>query len=432
MIQKNNKTTEIAYAVLTLGSSGLWGFVSSWILYFYIPPTGTPLVPIALYGLIMLLSKLINIFVNMPIGFLSDQTRTPWGRRLPYIFWATLFMAGLFILLWTPPHGNPMFTLIYLAVVMCLFNIAYGFREIPYEALLPELAPEEEQRISISGWRAGFQLAGAICAGFAGPLIEALGYSHSALIFALCMLPFFFIPLFFIREKKQGSAKVEERLSFMSHLRLTISNRSFRVFVLTWSLAWMASTFVLETIPFITTEICRGSEADTVYLYFSAIVVSLICFPGVTWLANRYGKHLVFRGSLLAGALVMPCLFVISPSVPAPLLVQGVIWICFEAMALSGFQVLPMAILAEISDKDAKLTGHNREGSYYGALGVMEQVSSGGASALLPLFLLLGRSHDDPNGPLGIRVLGFAGGLAMLIAFILYRSYVHDSKSNGT
>ncbi len=432
MIQKNNKIPEIAYAVLTLGSSGLWGFVSSWILYFYIPPTGTPLVPIGLYSLVMLLSKLINIFVNLPVGYLSDQTRTPWGRRLPYIFSASLFMVGLFVLLWVPPRGDPVFTLFYLAVVMCLFNIAYSFREIPYEALLPEIAPEEQQRISISGWRAGFQLAGAICAGFAGPLIEALGYSHSALIFALCMLPFFFIPLFFVRVRKQSSARLEERLGFMAHLRLTISNRLFRIFVLAWSLAWIASTFILETIPFITTEICRGSEADTVYLYFSAILVSLICFPLVTKLANGYGKHVVFHGSLLAGAVVMPGLFLISPAIPVPLLVQGVIWICLEAAALSGFQVLPMAILAEISDKDAELTGHKREGSYYGALGVMEQVSSGGASALLPLFLLLGRSHNDPNGPLGIRMLGLAGGLAMFVAFMVYQRYGHDRKLDGT
>ena len=48
--------TDIAYALLTLGSSSLWGFVSGWILYFYIPPTGTPLVPIALYSVVMFLA----------------------------------------------------------------------------------------------------------------------------------------------------------------------------------------------------------------------------------------------------------------------------------------------------------------------------------------------------------------------------------------
>ncbi len=98
--------TDIAYALLTLGSSSLWGFVSGWILYFYIPPTGTPLVPIALYSVVMFLSRGINVAISLPIGFLSDQTRTPWGRRLPYIFAASFFMIGAFALLWIPPHST--------------------------------------------------------------------------------------------------------------------------------------------------------------------------------------------------------------------------------------------------------------------------------------------------------------------------------------
>ncbi len=415
---------DIAYALLTLGSSGLWGFVSGWILYFYVPPNGTPLVPIALYSLVMLLSRGIDVIIGLPIGFLSDQTRTPWGRRLPYIFAASLFMLGAFALLWMPPHhSESLGNLAYLAVVMVIFNVAYGFREIPYEALLPELAPEENRRVNISGWKAGFQLVGAIFAGFVGPMIESWGYQTGALIFAGIMLPFFFLPLFFIRENRTPPKDGLERLSFLTHLKLTLANRTFLIFISSWALSWMASTFILETIPYIATEICLSTEADTVYFYLPAIIVSLICFPIVTQLANRYGKRIIFLGSLLSSALVMPSLFFINASIPIPLLVQGVVWICLEAIALSGAQVLPTAILAEITDADAQATGQRREGSYYGALGVMDQVSSGLASSLLPLFLLLGRSHTDPNGPLGVRVLGFAGGLAMLAAFLIFRKY---------
>ena len=415
---------DIAYALLTLGSSGLWGFVSGWILYFYVPPGGTPLVPIALYSVVMLLSRGINVVISLPIGFLSDQTRTPWGRRLPYIFAASLFMLGAFALLWLPPHASESLgNLAYLAAVMIAFNIAYGFREIPYEALLPELAPEEKRRVNISGWKAGFQLVGAIFAGFIGPMIEAWGYQHSALIFAGMMAPFFFVPLFFIRENRTQPKEGFERLSFLTHLKLTLANRAFLIFISSWALSWMASTFIMETMPYIATEICRSTEADTVYLYFPGIIVSLICFPIVTQLANRYGKRIIFLGSLLLGAFVMPGLFFINASIPAPLLVQGIVWICLEAIALSGTQVLPTAILAEITDADAQVTGQRREGSYYGALGVLDQVSSGLASSLLPLFLLLGRSHTDPNGPLGVRFLGIAGGLVMFAAFLIFRKY---------
>ncbi|HEY9153026.1 MAG TPA: MFS transporter [Anaerolineales bacterium] len=416
--------TDIAYALLTLGSSGLWGFVSGWILYFYLPPNSTPLVPIALYSAVMLLSRGINIAATLPIGFLSDQTHTRWGRRTPYIFTASLFMLGAFVLLWMPPHQSESLpNLFYLAVVMVIFNTAYSFRQIPYESLLPEFAPEEKRRVNVAGWKAGFQLIGVIFAGFVGPLIEILGFRIAALIFAGIMFPFFFLPFFFIRENRTPPKSDNAPMSFWTHLRLTLANRAFLIFISAWALFWMSSTFILETIPYIATQICRGTEADTVYFYIPPIIVSLLCFPIVTRLANRYGKRIVFLSSLLFGALILPGLFFISDSIPVPLLWQGIIWICLEAMALSGAQVLPSAIVAEFTDTDAQTTGQRREGSYYATLGLLDQASSGLASSLLPLFLLLGRSNADAHGPLGVRLLGLAGGLAMFIAFLIFRKY---------
>ena len=416
--------TDIAYALLTLGSSSLWGFVSGWILYFYLPPNGMPLVPIALYSMVMLLSRGLNIAISLPIGFISDRTHTRWGRRTPYIFTASLFMLGAFIFLWMPPHPDESLTnLFYLAAVMILFNAAYSFREIPYEALLPEFAPEEKRRVNIAGWKAGFQLVGAIFAGFAGPLIASWGFRSAALIFVGIAFPFFFLPFFFIHENQAPSKSDGAPLSFWTHLKLTLANRTFLIFITSWALFWMSSTFILETIPYIATEICRGTEADTVYFYIPPIIVSLICFPIVTWLANHYGKRIIFLGSLLLGALVLPGLFFINNSIPIPLLLQGIIWICLEAMALSGAQVLPSALAAEITDADVRTTGQHREGSYYAILGLLDQASSGLASSLLPLFLLLGRSNSDTHGPLGVRLLGFAGGLAMLAAFLVFRKY---------
>lgn len=415
---------DIAYALLTLGSSSLWGFVGGWILYFYLPPDGTPLVPIALYSIVMLVSRGINIAITLPIGFISDQTRTRWGRRTPYIFTASLFMLGSFALLWMPPHQTEsLANLFYLAGVMTVFNTAYSFRQIPYEALLPEFAPEEKRRVNIAGWMAGFQLVGAVFAGFVGPLIETLGFRNSALIFIGIMLPFFFLPLFFIRENQTPPKTAAASTSFWTHLRLTLANRAFLVFIASWGLFWMASTFVLSTIPYIATEICRGTEADTAYFYIPPIIVSLICFPIVTRLANRYGTRIIFLGSLLFGALVLPGLFFIGDSIPVPLLWQGIIWICLEAIALSGAQVLPSAIAADITDADARATGQRREGSYYSTLGLLDQASSGLGTVLIPLFLLLGRSNSDAHGPLGVRLLGIAGGLTLFAAFLIFRKY---------
>lgn len=418
--------TAIAYATLTLGSAALWGFVNGWLLYFYLPPQGQgiPLVPAALYSLIMLASRVINILISLPTGHLSDRTRSRWGRRLPYIFAGSAAMLGLFVLLWLPPRpAESALNGLYLAVVLILFNIAYSFRLIPYEALLPELASSDAERVKISAWQAGFQLTGAILAGFAGPLIEGLGYFNAALIFAAITLPALFLPFLALREKQPALTDSALPQDFRQSLRAILQNRAFRLFLVSWGLFWMASTFILETIPFIATEICGLSEAGTVYLYLPAILVSLLCFPFITWLAGRFGKQRVLLASFLASALTLPLLLLIHKDLPLPLPIQGVLWVSLQAAAMSGLQVLPYAIAAEITDHDAQATGQRRQGIYYAGWGVFEQLASGAASALLPLFLLLGSSRSQPQGPLGIRLLGIAAGVLMLAGFFIFLRY---------
>jgi GPH family glycoside/pentoside/hexuronide:cation symporter len=90
---------------------------------------------------------------------------------------------------------------------------------------------------------------------------------------------------------------------------------------------------------------------------------------------------------------------------------------------MSGLQVLPYAIAAEITDHDAQITGQRRQGIYYAGWGVFDQLASGAASALLPLFLLMGSSHSQPQGPLGIRLLGVVAGVLMLAGFLIFLRY---------
>jgi Na+/melibiose symporter-like transporter len=81
------------------------------------------------------------------------------------------------------------------------------------------------------------------------------------------------------------------------------------------------------------------------------------------------------------------------------------------------------AFAAEITDYDAAATGQRREGAYYAAWGLVDQVVNGAAAAVVPLLLLLGRSQSDPHGPLGVRLVGLVGGILLLAAFLIFLRY---------
>jgi len=419
--------TWLAYTIITLGSSTLWGVASGWLLYFYLPPGAPPLVPLALYSMVILVSKAVNIIVGMPVGYISDHTNSKWGRRLPYVIGGAAFLPVLFILLWTPPHnGSPIATSIYLFLVLIAFNLAYEIHQVPYESLLPELAVGEKDRLTISTWKTGFLLVGNILAGFTGPLIHGLGYLHTMWIFAAIVAPIVILPGFFLRKRINLNYQTPHQISFVESLKTTFGNRNFQVFAISWGLFWTASTLVLETLPYIVTQVCGLDESDAVYFYLSAIAATLLVFPFINRLSEKYGIKKVFRGSMLGGAFLLPTLFLIGKWIPIPLMAQGIIWVVLQSASLAAAQILPSAMIAGITDQDEKLTGQRREGSFYSIWGFLNQASSGLGLAIIPLFLLLGRSKLDSQGPLGVRLLGVLGGLILLASYWIFNQYQID------
>jgi len=424
--QAPSLTTDLSYALISLGSTAIWSVLSSWLLYFYLPPEGegVALVPATLYGGVMFVTRAINALIAPPIGYLSDHTHSRWGRRLPYMFASALPMLVLFVLLWMPPMGTrSIWNLAYLALIFLLYNITYTLNQIPYTALLPEVALTDHHRVRMSAWSSGAFLIGMIFGGFAGPIIERTGYKMTALIYAIAMLPFFYLPFIVLRERPERQIDLAERLNPRQSVATMLRNRAFLIMTATGVLYWSVTTFVQAVVPFIVTEVCLLSKADTLYFYLPALLGSLVCYPLITWLSNKFDKSSVFSASLLASAVVLPGLMLIGDWLPLGLGVQGVIWITLQAIAMSGVTMLPPAFGAEITDYDEKLTGQRREGVYYAAWGLFDQVINGVASAVVPLVLLLGRSRSDPHGPLGVRVIGVLGGVMMFVAFLIFLRY---------
>ena len=417
---------DISFSLIMLGTTIAWSVNDGWLLYFYLPPEGQgiSLVPLAFYGVVILIARIVNAVVTPPIGYWSDNLCSKWGRRIPFMFTASLPLVITFFLLWMPPvQGESMMNLIYLGMILVLFNIAQNLVIIPLGSLLPELADTDRHRVRLTAWSASFQLIGIILAGLAGVLISRFGYVTMALVYAGVMLPFLYLPFALLREKPGRQIEAAQKMGFLESMRVTLTNRAFLMLTATGICFWTATTFLMQSIPYIVTEICQQDVGTTTYFYMAAVLPLLVCYPIINWLSARYGKWKVFSGSLLASAFILPGIMLISPSLPIPLLTQGLIWIALQAIAMSGVTMLPQAFAAEITDYDETLTGQRREGAYYSAWSLLGQVISGVAAMVLSLMFLLGRSQIDPNGPLGVRLTGLIGGVLMFAAFLLFFKY---------
>ncbi len=415
---------DISYGLSTLGTSVMRFIYSSWLLYFYVPPDDTPLVPVALFGMVIFLSWSISSLITPYIGYLSDNTQSRWGRRLPYMAISSLPFVGAFLLLWMPPlNHESLLNLVYLGVMAIIYRLASAFYHVPYQALLPEIASTERHRVRISAWQSSFLLLGMLLGGLSGLLIEARSFQITALIFAASVFPLLILPLGFIKERLGRQIQKQTRLGFWESLSIAFSNKAFMLFAIVWGIYLMTTTLVQSSIPFIVTEVCQMRESESVYFYIPGVLASLAWYPVVTWLAKRWGKWKVYSGSYLASALIFPGTMLLGGWLLVSLSVQCVSWAVFQAVAISGVTVLASAFVAEITDLDEINTGQRREGVYFAVMKVLDQLFSGVALLVLPVILLLGRSRYAPMGPLGVRMAGVVAGALMLVGFLLFLRY---------
>ncbi len=106
----------------------------------------------ALVGLLGAIPRFTDALTDPIMGFISDGTRSRWGRRRPYIFVGALLTAVLFALLWQLPRGHSeMFYFWYFLVGSILFYIGYTMFATPWVALGYELTPDYHERTRLMG-----------------------------------------------------------------------------------------------------------------------------------------------------------------------------------------------------------------------------------------------------------------------------------------
>ena len=130
------------------------------LLLFYNQVVG---LPAATVGLAIMIALMIDAVLDPMIGQVSDNWRSRWGRRHPFMYAAALPVALSYLLLWYPPLGwsdNALF--LYLIVVAVLIRTSLSLFEIPSTALAPELTADYHARTGLMSYRAAFNWYGGL------------------------------------------------------------------------------------------------------------------------------------------------------------------------------------------------------------------------------------------------------------------------------
>ncbi|MBW7459116.1 MFS transporter, partial [Paenibacillus sepulcri] len=320
---------------------------NSFYSYFYVEKLGLGV------GLATLARTIYLIWdaVNQPIaGYLSDRTRTRFGRRKPWIYSAIPFFMASFVMVFAVPQGlGNMNLFLWFLVSLILYEGVATILWVNYGALFPELFRGSRLRAKASAIQQGFQIVAILIGSALTPLVfEAFGFGYMALIYAVVFGIFMLLCVMSVQE---GKTEVSEpRLGLIESFRETLKNKEFWIFNIANSFAQTVNGLLSSMIPFYAKYTLRIPESQ-VSLLLASIFVSVIPLVVVWyWIVNKLGSHNGWRVSLAVYALsVIPLWF-------GQGLASGIVFGIIVGFGLAGYLVTPPVLNSRIIDLDTART----------------------------------------------------------------------------
>ncbi|WP_082847390.1 MULTISPECIES: MFS transporter [unclassified Erythrobacter] len=351
-----------------------------------------------LVGLAILIALVVDAISDPLVGYWSDNFRSRWGRRHPFMYAAALPVALSYFLLWNPPDWGQTGLFVYLTVLAVLIRTFITFYETPSSALIPELTTDYADRTSLQayrllfGWSAGTGMSvvmfGVLLTGPLGmrdpDAYATYGIIASVLIFATIMMsalgthsriPYLHQPV--------GTGERYSVGRIFREMLQTLSEKSFIALFLATMLFAIASG-LSAALAFLMLNYFWGFSEYQIFIWTCSVFISaLLGFVLAPWATRRLGKK---RATILLGVLAftiqpMPVLLRLAGLMPEngdPLLFPLVLGVNVIDLALIiAVQVVSFSMIADLVESNELRTGRRSEGVYYAAVTFTRKTTQG-------------------------------------------------------
>ena len=341
-------------------------------------------------GLILIVPRLWDALSDPIIGHLSDNTRTRWGRRRPYLLLGGLLVAIFFVVMWWIPKGDMVrtwfptdsgyqaFQLVYILITLLLFFTAVNIFEIPHGALGMELTNDYHERTRLFSAKSFVGNLFAMSTPWLFALAnterfrgtggnEADGMRYVSILIAAIIIPLSFWWTAKLREPGFAKASKQEKTPFWKDMKRTFNNRNFTNLTFTIFTLAMGFNFVNLLGSYIPIFYVFGGDkvAGARLLGINgtiwAITGVLAVFP-LNWISPKLGK----RNTLVLAMILMSMaqlskIVCYNPQHPYLVLIPTFLL----SAGMLFFFTLGSSMVGDICDEDELKTGYRAEGSYY-------------------------------------------------------------------
>ena len=345
------------------------------------------------FGLMMLIYTFIDVLDNPVYGFLSDRTRSRWGRRRPWLAIGTPLLILCFIAFYNMPAflaGDSIFA--YCMLFYILTGTLDSVLNANYAALFPELFPNDVARAKTNAMRQAFMLVGMIISIALTPMVtDMLGYGLTAILYGLLGGGVILYMTFTCRERDPEPEEAKPGL--WKALKDLLTNGKFWIAGLVNAFYSAAMSLVLASVPFFVEYGLRLSSGQSTFLLAAVLLIAIGCVAVWVWLVKKFTLVPVWRAALVTLAVTFVPLYFANS------LVTSIIFSAFVGFGFAGVITTMDLIGARIMDEDTQKHHLRREGIIANALGFMNRLNGLFTSAAYYLvFRLYGfESGDNPG-----------------------------------
>ncbi len=429
-----SRVTKLAHGFGAVAPGVIVGAFDFFLLIFYSQVVG---LDAWLVGLAIWIALAFDAISDPIVGYWTDNLRSRWGRRHPFMYASAIPIAGTFFLLWAPPEGASQTVLFwYVLILAILIRTAVTFYRTPSTALIPDMTRDYDERTSLYGLR-------FLCAWMGGNAIAVVMFFVLFPSFATESIPDGrFNPDAYALYGIIGSIVVFVSIvvsSMGTHARIpylnqppparkmtlvlvfrelfeTLSNRSFVSLFVAALFGAIASGLVSVLSLYFFTYFWGFTDVQTGAIFLGTFIAAIIGFVLAPIASRKLGKK---RGAMIVGLVAfggapLPIVLRLLDLLP-PNGTPFVFWFVtitniVDIGLIICFQILFASMVADLVEESQVKTGRRSEGVFTAAETFIRKSVQGLGVAAATLVLALAEfptgAEVDEVSPEAVRRLG--------------------------
>ncbi|MFT5012714.1 MAG: GPH family glycoside/pentoside/hexuronide:cation symporter [Dinoroseobacter sp.] len=429
-----------SYSAPGVGAGYMYLLLSLYIMKF---STDVLLIAPAVMGTIFGVSRVWDAVSDPLVGYLSDRTKHPLGRRRLWLLLSILPVSAGFIMVFSPPDSLTGMSLIaWMAVGVIGFYSAMTIFIVPHMSLGPELTSNYHERSRLYGLRhAAFTIGSILAVGSMALLFNAEQESGQAVrelafelsvIAALVTAGLILFAVVRLRERRDFQGRVNE--SPFGAFKDVWRNKHARL-VLVVSFIENTGSAVIGLLTLYVAQYVVGRPELAAPIILTYMIPSTLSVPMWVPLSRKFGKIKLWIFSMLLTGLSFGAMFML------PFIDMGdrttLIFVAafFAGLAAGCGGTIAPSVQSDIIDYDEYLTGERKEGSYFAAFNFVHKSAIGVMTLITGYVLQFSGFSPNQVQTQEVQVsMVFLYGMLPLICYLigayLFSKFTLDEKEH--